>query len=55
VAAKHTVSTLRRSLRDQTYSAHTGENAPQHSVDLRPESPGILANHSVVVSRPTLS
>ncbi len=38
VAAKHTLSTLRRSLRDQTYSAHTGENPPQHSVDLRPEN-----------------
>src|SRR5207249_7640215 len=51
VAAKHTVSSLRRSLRDQTYSAHTGENAPQYSVDLRPESSSLLAHHSVTVSK----
>src|SRR5712692_6998886 len=38
VAAKHTLSTLWRSLRDQTSSAHTGEDASQHSVDLRPET-----------------
>jgi len=41
VAAKHTLSTLRRSLRDQTCSTHAGENAPQHSVDLRPENPSL--------------
>src|SRR6266849_1436809 len=46
VAAKHTLSTLWRGLRDQTYSAHTGENASQYSVDLRPEDPSLLA-HSV--------
>src|SRR5713101_5060588 len=45
VAAKHTLSTLWRSLRYQTYSAHTGEDASQHSVDLRPENPGLPANH----------
>ena len=55
VAAKHTLSALRRSLRDQTHSAHTGKNAPQHSVDLRPENPSLLASHSVARTRPTSS
>jgi hypothetical protein len=37
VAAQPALSTLRRSLRDQAYSSHPRENAPQHSVDLRPK------------------